>query len=140
MNNVPRDIVKLIISFYPASQWFGLCKEFNELALQVISPSNCLTNWQFSAVEWVVFNGNAAAVSFLLERYPAHCEFVCSSFGFLNAALNGYKDVVELLLKDHRVKLPNEACFNEALRSTRQYGHTEIAELLVRSRGRPCWL
>jgi hypothetical protein len=36
--DLPKDVIKLIISFCPCPQWFTLCKQMKPLALQVISP------------------------------------------------------------------------------------------------------
>jgi hypothetical protein len=36
--NLPRDVIKVIISYCPCGQWFSLSKQLHILAVQVISP------------------------------------------------------------------------------------------------------
>jgi hypothetical protein len=58
---LPKDIIKLIISYCPCPQWFTLCTELTSLALQVISPWNieqiidlALWNGQFQTTKYLL--------------------------------------------------------------------------------------
>jgi hypothetical protein len=65
---LPKDVIKLIISYCHCPQWFTLCKELTTLALQVISPlDHRTTNYPFGALEWATSNNKILAVASLLQ-------------------------------------------------------------------------
>jgi hypothetical protein len=53
---LPKEVIKVIISYCPCAQWFTLCKELKSLALQAISPLDHRTNYSYGTLvgksEW----------------------------------------------------------------------------------------
>jgi hypothetical protein len=95
--NLPRDVIKLIISYCPCPQWFTLCKQVHKLASQVISPLEYRKE-ERGALLWAVGNNNLFAVASLLhdDRIDPSA-YDNNAIGF--AAYNGHKEIVTLLLQ-----------------------------------------
>jgi hypothetical protein len=99
--DLPRDVLKIIISYCPYGQWFQLSKELSTLASQVISPLKCRIS-EKGALYWALSNKKIVAAISLLKD-PRNDPSVENNFAIRHASKCGYKEVVEMLLKDSRV-------------------------------------
>jgi hypothetical protein len=127
--NLPSDILKLIIEYYPTSQWFTVSKESSQLALQVISPLY-YRKTDHCSLCWALKNKiRFAAKSLLTNLHPQLDPSHDDNYAIRWASRNGYTEVVELLLKDPRVD-PSD-CNNTALRWACIFGHKEVVQLLI---------
>jgi hypothetical protein len=121
--DLPRDIIKVIISFGPYGQWFRLSKELNTLASEVISPLNCRIS-EKGALCWAVSNNKIVAAISLLKD-PRIDPSVKDNFAIRHASEKGYKEIAEMVLQDDRVD-PSDSILIASY-----YGHKEIVAMLL---------
>ena len=97
--NLPRDVIKLIIQYYPGSQWFQLSKELSSIASQAISPLDYRPNLfvENGALCWALENNKILAVLSLLKD-PRIDPSKDDNFAMSSAIEHNFKEVVEKLL------------------------------------------
>jgi hypothetical protein len=125
---VPRDILKLIISYSPYRQWFTISKEVYKFATEIISPLKYAPKYSCCALCWSIGKSKPVAAIHLLKTGlfdPSHQ----SNAPIIDASREGLKEVVELLLKDKRVypAEKNSVAFELACLN----GHLDIMKMLL---------
>jgi hypothetical protein len=97
--NLPRDVIKLIIQYYPGTQWFQLSKELSSIASQAISPLDYRPSLfvENGALCWALENNKILAVLSLLKD-PRIDPSKDDNFVMNFAIEHNFKEVVEKLL------------------------------------------
>jgi ankyrin repeat protein len=134
LTKLPGELQKLIIASYPCISWFTLSKNLKSLASQVISPLDHRNKEAHCALCWAVKSGNIASAIWLIKSQlfdPAHNN----NFALRRSSRDGYKPIVELLLKDRRCDPAAVNNWNHwSLLNACQYNHPEIVKLILNDR------
>jgi hypothetical protein len=129
---LPSEILKQIISYFPSPKWFRLCKLLHTLSTHIISPLEYRLG-QGGALGWAVLHNKKQAIAFLLQD-PRVDPSAFNNIALQLACYHGHKDIVQLLLEDPRVNpgVPN----NKPLNMATYQGHLEIVQLLLEGKYR----
>jgi hypothetical protein len=124
---LPKDIIRIIISYSPCAQWFVLSKEISTLASQTISPLNYKVHDGGSLFWALAHQKNLAFVSLLKD--PRVDPSIDDNNVIRFACEFGHKEQVMLLLKDTRVD--PSAKENQAMLRATANNHKDIVEILL---------
>jgi hypothetical protein len=125
---VSKDILNLIVSYYPCPIWFILCKELHSLLTQAINPLHYKQD-DDGAFLWTIKVGNLEAFTFLLQD-PRIDPAAHDSFAIILACLRRHgEEMVKLLLRDGRADPSAQEHY--AIQTACDEGHEELVELLL---------
>jgi hypothetical protein len=114
---LPREIIQIIMVYYPCAQWFRLCKDISILATRYISPKDYRKK-EGGALCWALRNSKVEAITYLL-KHPDVDPTVERNRAFYWAVSHDHKSIVAMLLNDPRVTPPSEAItIASAIKST----------------------